>query len=220
MTAGTRKAATLLASLPGPLASRLLEHLTPTQAAAVKKLAESSTPTAEMDRKRTLDEFFQLLAESTRTRSSGQSHRVDNAGPSVPPFHFLAPLPPSAILRLLKDELPQPQAAVIAQLPGPLSAEILALMTEERRCQVIRRLGALGVVSEVALADLADMMASILKRRMPVQADATARSGDILDQILASSSGTVHQMLAESIREYRGTVDRNADETKSSPGCP
>ena len=220
MTAGIRKAATLLASLPGPLASRLLEHLSPRHAAAVKELVESSAQTAETDRKRTLDEFFQLLSELKQTRSSEKRQRVDNAGPTVPPFHFLVPLPPSAILRLLKDELPQTQAAVLAQLPGLLSAEILALLTQERRIQVIRRLGSLGVVSEVALADLADVMATILKRRMPVWADAMPRSGDILDQILTSSSGAVHRVLAESIREYRRAADQPADGTKSSPGCP
>lgn len=214
MTAGIRKAATLLASLPGPLASRLISQLSPKHAEAIRVYVDQEPVPSDQMRKRTLDEFFRLLAKDDTSETPARKLRVDAAAPQVAPFHFLAPLPPSVIVRLLQDELPQTQAAVLAQLPKHVAAESLALFAEERRTQVIRRLANMGEVSEVALAEVAAVMAKVLHRRMPVRRQQSPSSGDLLDQILASSSGPVRRILADSIRDYRGGKDSdNASST-------
>ena len=200
-----QKAALMLSSLPRPLAAQLLEQIPSRQVAVIRRMAdETSRPNPEA-RKQAIAEFLRRTKRPEKSNSAPR-RRLDSPTTPMPSFRFLTPLPSSEILTLLAEELPQTQAAILSHLPVPLAAEVLALLPKKRRLQIVRRLAGGGAISPMARAEMAEVISQVLCRRSEVGPGMTPESSGFLDQLLAHSTGAIHQILAESIQQSGATA--------------
>ncbi|MDG2385549.1 MAG: hypothetical protein P8N76_28025 [Pirellulaceae bacterium] len=195
-----QKAALMLSSLPCPLASQLLDQIPAKQVAVIRRMADESKRPSREDRKLAINEFLRLTKRQKKTKSAPRT-RIDPPATQMPPIHFLTPRPASEIIGLLGEELPQTQAAILSHLPASLAAEVLALLPKKRRLQIVRRLSGGGTISPLVRAEMAEVISQLLCRRLPVGPGMTRSSSEFLDQLLANSTGAIHQILAESIQQ-------------------
>ena len=157
MVADIRKVALLMSCLPRPLAESLIERLPEEYSETLHHCLEELTDVDEIHRQRVIREFLNASQPTSRRR-----YRVDDAHPQPTTFHFLIPVPPEKIVKLLQDEMLQTQAVVLSQLPSAVTDKVLALMPEDRRTQVAQRLECLPAVPDAAMKDIAEVYAGLV----------------------------------------------------------
>jgi len=168
---GPEKTALLLLLLEEPEAAGLLARLEPGEVEMVGRamlsVAEASPATIDT----LLDE---VLAISRQTVSVGEGAATvrdlfgralgeDRAGGMIdrlgeearaPLFERLQWLEPYAIASLLEGEHPQAQAVILAHLPGPRAAQVLARLPVASQSELVRRIATLGPVAPHAMESL------------------------------------------------------------------
>ena len=98
---------------------------------------------------------------------------MDAAEPAEPLFHFLHPLEPAEIARLIGRELPRTQAIILTQLSPPRAAEVLAQLPDSQRVELVRELATVENATPAALPEIAQALRQIVapvarQRRSPV----------------------------------------------------
>ena len=177
---GLTDAAILLMSLGEDDASQIFKHLTPKE---VQKIGETIAATRSVPRER-LDEVIVRFAGATQGQSlfrtdtgdyvRGVLQRAlgqDKAGmllgrilepDALPGIENLKWMDPVAVAEMLRGEHPQIVAAIVVHLDADQAADIVRLLPDGLRSEVLYRVATLESIQPAALEDLNE----VLKRLM------------------------------------------------------
>ena len=177
---GLTDAAILLMSLGEDDASQIFKHLTPKE---VQKIGETIAATRSVPRER-LDEVIVRFAGATQGQSlfrtdtgdyvRGVLQRAlgqDKAGmllgrilepDALPGIETLKWMDPVAVAEMLRGEHPQIVAAIVVHLDADQAADIVRLLPDGLRSEVLYRVATLESIQPAALEDLNE----VLKRLM------------------------------------------------------
>lgn len=95
-------------------------------------------------------------------------------------FDFLANAPMKALAEQIKDEHPQTVAVIMGQLSTEQAAELLALLPEKTRNEVLKRSGSISAVSEEAMAQIGELLKSAMSAVKTDDGEAPERIADII----------------------------------------
>lgn len=93
-----------------------------------------------------------------REKATGLVNAVFRSGS----FDFLKTAPMQSLADLLRDEHPQTVAAVMGQLSNEQAAELLAMLPEGMRNEVLRRCGSIGAVPQETMAEIGEALEEAL----------------------------------------------------------
>jgi flagellar motor switch protein FliG len=233
---GVERAAILLLTLGEDEAAQVLKHLEPREVDAVSAMMArlGNVPT---ERIATVLEAFRERVEGSgpippdgaeyvkkvlgtlfgkqRAELMVERMLVGSGGSSG--IEALRWMDPRTIMQIIGDEHPQVIASVLSQIDGRLSAQILPMLPEKMRTDVLLRIAALEELPQNALSELDQ----IIGKRASSGAQTTARKvggtravADIINAMDRDSSDTVMQQLEaenselhQKIREMLFTFD-------------
>lgn len=109
-------------------------------------------------------------------------------------FDFLANAPMRSLADQIKDEHPQTVAVIMGQLSTEQAAELLALLPEKTRNEVLKRSGSISAVSEEAMAEIGGLLKAAMSS---VKADDGEAPERIADIISLSAKQEADAMLAD-----------------------
>ena len=177
---GVEDAAILLMSLGEEDASEVLKHMTPKE---VQRLGECIAKMKAVPHDR-VDKVLSRFNEQTSTESmlvndSDEYVRAvlrkalgdDKAnllidrilqGSDTSGIEGLKWMEPSSVADLLRNEHPQIVAAVLVHLEADQGAEVLKLLTERQRNEILLRIATLDGIQPLALKDLNEVMSKVL----------------------------------------------------------
>jgi len=95
-------------------------------------------------------------------------------------FDFLKTAPMQGLADLIREEHPQTVAVVMGQLSTEQAAELLALLPEKTRNEVLKRSGSISVVSEEAMAQIGEMIQAAMGSVKKNDGEAPERIADII----------------------------------------
>jgi len=170
---GRSRAAILLMTLGEQPASEIIRHLTPKE---VQQLGVAITNIRTVSRQEvtsTLDEFLSLVIEQTplgigtedylrnalgmtlgKDKAQSLINRILSGQKLVSGIESLGWMDAEAIARVIGSEHPQIIAIVIAHLESQQAAEVLNLLPDSKRPDLIRRIATLESVPPSALTEL------------------------------------------------------------------
>lgn len=214
---GLTDAAILLMSLGEEDASQIMKHLTPKE---VQKLGETIATTRSVSRER-LDEVILRFAGATTGQSlfrtdtgdyvRGVLQRAlgqDKAGmlierileqDALPGFENLKWMDPVAVAEMLRGEHPQIVAAIVVHLDADQAADIVRLLPDQQRSEVLYRVATLESIQPAALEDLNEVLARLMAggaRPRVAQMGGTKPAADMINLLGAG----VDSAVLESIR--------------------
>jgi flagellar motor switch protein FliG len=150
---GAKLSAKVMRHLPDDLVERLtfaissMERITPEMR---QQITESLIREVEVHRQFNfggVDFARQVLSQAVgRERAEQLLSRVTHRD-SERPFDFLADIEPIQIARFLQEEHPQTIALILAHLPPLVSARVFSSLPEERRTEVVNRIGMMDRIS-------------------------------------------------------------------------
>jgi flagellar motor switch protein FliG len=177
---GLTDAAILLMSLGEDDASQILKHLSPKE---VQKIGETIASTRAVSRER-LDEVIMRFAGATTGQSLFRSDTGDYVRgvlqralghekasmvigrileeDALPGIENLKWMDPVAVAEMLRVEHPQIIAAVLAHLDPDQAADILRLLPEAPRADVMFRVATMQTIQPAALEDLNEVLARLM----------------------------------------------------------
>jgi flagellar motor switch protein FliG len=153
-TAGIRKAAVVLSSLPEKQAVGLLGQMTAAEAAAVRGEMAGLDRLGPRRRQAVLQEFA-ARATASHDRCETASGRDSSA------FQLLHGMETEDLLALLADEHPQTVALVLSHLPADQAAKALGAMPPEPQAPLMRRI---AMMDEPSLEIIRDVEEAIRRR--------------------------------------------------------
>lgn len=177
---GLENAAILLMSLGEEEASEVFKHLAPKE---VQRLGETISRMKAVSRDRVesvLDDFERLAAnehllvadsneyvKSVLRKALGEDKAnllIDRIlqGSDVTGIESLKWMDPSSVAELLRNEHPQIVAAILVHLDFDQAAEVLKLIPERQRNEVLVRIATLDGIQPLALRDLNEVMSKVL----------------------------------------------------------
>jgi flagellar motor switch protein FliG len=109
-------------------------------------------------------------------------------------FDFLANAPMRSLADQIKDEHPQTVAVIMGQLSTEQAAELLALLPEKTRNEVLKRSGSISAVSDEAMAEIGGLLKAAMSS---VKADDGEAPERIADIISLSAKQEADAMLAD-----------------------
>lgn len=109
-------------------------------------------------------------------------------------FEFLKTAPMQSLADLLKEEHPQTAAVVMGQLSSEQAAELLALLPEKTRGEVLKRSGSISEVSREAMTEIGLVLGEALSAAKDGDTAAPERIADIIS---FSSKSEADAMLAD-----------------------
>lgn len=95
-------------------------------------------------------------------------------------FDFLAKAPMRSLADQIKDEHPQTVAVIMGQLSTEQAAELLALLPEKTRNEVLKRSGSISAVSEEAMAEIGELLKAAMSSVKAGDGEAPERIADII----------------------------------------
>ncbi len=216
---GLQDAAILLMSLGEIEASEVFKHLSPKE---VQKLGEAIAKTKSISRERAdgvVEKFTDIAAShSLLVADSGDYVRTvlkralgdDKAamlidrilqGGDVSGIESLKWMDSISVAELLRSEHPQIVAAILVHLDFDQGAEILKLMTERQRNEVMLRIATMEGIQPSALKDLNEVLFQVLSGTDRVRKSSLGgvkTAAEMINLLGAKIEGTV----VESIRSY------------------
>ncbi len=179
-------------------------------------------PPAEEDVKKLLKEFRNMMTQGGIFANVNETlHDIfvskfgDDQGPRIleevrvnaqveSPFKGLIGVPFGDLERILSEEHPQVQAAVLANIGPDLAAGVLGVMEEERRAGMVKRIATMKPPPPRVLRDIADMFiekTSKLPRFEDISQDGPDPSVKTAADILNAATGNTNEGLLERIEE-------------------
>ena len=216
---GLQDAAILLMSLGELEASEVFKHLSPKE---VQKLGEAIAKTKSISRERAdgvVEKFTDIAAShSLLVADSGDYVRsvlkralgddkaamlIDRIlqGGDVSGIESLKWMDSISVAELLRSEHPQIVAAILVHLDFDQGAEILKLMTERQRNEVMLRIATMEGIQPSALKDLNEVLFQVLSGTDRVRKSSLGgvkTAAEMINLLGAKIEGTV----VESIRSY------------------
>ncbi len=202
-TPSIRDVALLLSCLPAIEAERVLRRLDPQQADAVRQQQSSFADSSSSEAGSVVRRF---LCQAGKSTSKVRHHRIDAASATPPSFHFLARLAAGDVASLIGNELPQAQAAVLAQLTPGFAAEILTHLPQAKQVATVRQLALFDVGSPPpALRDLAHCLRQIIANRPRDEVEQPVGK-HLLGKMLAQARGSTREKLTATFERSGPTV--------------
>jgi len=216
---GIEKSAILLLTLGEEAAAAVLKHLAPRE---VQKLGEAMAAMKSVTRENiggVLGEFHKAAGERTSLgmdsdeyirsvlnkalggdKASGLIDRILRGG-DVSGIEGLKWMDAPSAAELIKNEHPQIIATILVHLERDQASEILGLMTERTRNDVVLRIATLDGIQPSALKELNDVLTKLLSgnnnlKKSPMGGVRTAA------EIMNFMPGTVEGTVMENIRGY------------------
>lgn len=178
--AGLEKAAILMMSLGEQEAAEVFKHLAPKE---VQRLGETIARMKSVTRERVdgvIDDFERLAASELLLVADNNEYvknvlrkalgdekgnllidRILN-GSDVTGIESLKWMEPQSVAELMRNEHPQIVAAILVHLDFDQAAEVLQLLTERQRNEVMVRIATLDGIQPMALRDLNEVMSKVL----------------------------------------------------------
>ena len=178
--AGLEKAAILMMSLGEQEAAEVFKHLAPKE---VQRLGETIARMKSVSRERVdgvIDDFERLAASELLLVADNNEYvknvlrkalgdekgnllidRILN-GSDVTGIESLKWMEPQSVAELMRNEHPQIVAAILVHLDFDQAAEVLQLLTERQRNEVMVRIATLDGIQPMALRDLNEVMSKVL----------------------------------------------------------
>jgi flagellar motor switch protein FliG len=163
-----RKAAVMLASLPGEAAALLLEKLDPMQAKIVSEEIGRIGKIDGTQQDEILDEFTNAISRP-QSVASDRLQALQNIRRQIGavPFRFLHHVDSQSLISLLIDEQPQTIALVACHLPSAQAAGLIAGLSGDQQLAVIRRLAAIQDINPEIIQDVErGLIASVMNQQM------------------------------------------------------
>jgi flagellar motor switch protein FliG len=170
---GRSRAAILLMALGEKPASEIIKHLTPKEVQLIGIAIANIKTVSRQEVTATLEDFLTHVIEQTplgigteeylrnalgmtlgKEKAQSLINRILSGQKLVSGIESLGWMDAEAIARVLRNEHPQIIAIVIAHLESEQAAEVLALMPDAKRADLIRRIATLGSVPPSALSEL------------------------------------------------------------------
>ncbi|MBN9412056.1 MAG: flagellar motor switch protein FliG [Burkholderiaceae bacterium] len=214
---GLTDAAILLMSLGEDDASQVLRHLSPKE---VQKIGETIAATRTVPRDR-LDEVIARFAGATKGQSLFRSDTGDyvrgvlqralghdKAGmlierilepDALPGIENVKWMDPVAVAEMLRGEHPQIVAALVVHLDADQAADIVRLLPDAQRNEVLYRVATLESIQPAALDDLNEVLARLMGANAAPRAQLRGGTKPAADMINLLGSGNDSAVL-ESIR--------------------
>jgi flagellar motor switch protein FliG len=191
---GTERAAILLLTLGEQTAASVLRHMDVTE---VQRLGSAMASLTDVPRERVAEVLGELLVAVQRKTSIGigtgdylrkvlteslGERRAGNLlgrilkGRESSGIDALKWMDPRTVAEVIKNEHPQIVATILAHLPGPQSAEVLARFTPAEQAEIATRVARLDEVPETALQELDAIVERQTKQAVAVR---TTRLGGI-----------------------------------------
>jgi flagellar motor switch protein FliG len=202
MLDGAEKTALLLLLLEEPEAASLLARLEPGEVERVGRAMLSVAEASPAAIDTLLDEVLDIARETVAVgegpptvrdlfgralgdeRAGGMIERLGDEA-RLPLFERLQWLEPFAIASLLEGEHPQAQALILAQLPGPRAAQVLARLPQALQPDLVRRVATLGPVTphllEMLDHGLAERIAAARPRQPVTDLGGMKRAADLIN---------------------------------------
>ncbi|MCG2841964.1 flagellar motor switch protein FliG [Sandaracinobacter sp. RS1-74] len=202
MLSGAEKTALLLLLLEEPEAAQLLARLEPAEVEAIGRAMLSVAEASPAAIDALLDEVLDIARDTVAVgegsptvrdlfgralgeeRAGGMIERLGDDARS-PLFERLQWLEPYAIASLLEGEHPQAQALILAQLPGPRAAMVLARLPADCQPDLVRRIATLRPVTphaaEALDAALAERIATARPRQPLTGLGGMQRAADLIN---------------------------------------
>jgi flagellar motor switch protein FliG len=195
--ASMRRIAIVLASLPEPVAQRLLGSLQADSQRQVRAAINSLADVDPLERRRALDGFALSLRQGNSNTSTssdaaelvfsrnaveGLSERSSSvSSEKSKPLDFLKDVDDDELLLHLTGELPQTLAIILASISPSQAARVLPRLDVHVRLEAMRRMANLQEIP----TELVDDIGNQLRRRLIPKGGTTAAGRRALDAILA-----------------------------------
>lgn len=167
------KVAVLMVLLAPDASARLLQSMEEEQIKAVSAAMCSLGEIPREVREKVLDEFYETVHKAEDTFFAGpdsvklilqnavgreKATGLVNAIFRSSAFDFLKTAPMKSLAGLLESEHPQTAAVVLGQLSNEQAAELLSLLPEKMRGEVLKRTGAISEVSLEAMEQIGKVL--------------------------------------------------------------
>ncbi|MEM9586350.1 MAG: flagellar motor switch protein FliG [Planctomycetota bacterium] len=168
---GLRKAAILLMSMPTKTAANIIGRLPPRLIEAISIKIAQTESVGGNEQEIVIAEFLTSKASSIYASPGGlerakelikeamgrdAAEMIGNLQQTIEsmPFGFIKKVDSQTLLQFIGDEHPQTIALLLAHVPGPYAAEVLAGLDPEKQFEVIRRVASMGRTSPDAVNEL------------------------------------------------------------------
>lgn len=198
-----REAAVLLSCLPSRYVARVLSRLSPADARALRQQLADLTESSSAERARVLRQFLQDTRQPAR---HANYRRWDPAETGPPAFHFLQPLAPAEIARLIHEELPRTQAVILAHLNPQMATDVLSHLPASQRTEVVQQLASLDGQAISAVPDLAHALRQMVVRNRTRTA-LNQGGKQLLARMVDSAQGASRQVLVKALQESGFVAD-------------
>ncbi|MCB9834127.1 MAG: hypothetical protein H6807_16820 [Planctomycetes bacterium] len=233
---GVEKVAILFRVLGTDFAKPMCEKMRPEEISRVGEamVRFEQSPPKEEEVKKLLHEFRSMMTQGGIFANVNETlHDIfvskfgEDQGPRIleevrvnaqveSPFKGLQGVPFADLERILSEEHPQVQAAVLANIGPELAAGVLGVMDEERRAIMVKRIATMKPPPPRVLRDIADMFiekTSKLPRFQEVAKDGPDPSIKTAADILNAASGSTNEGLLERIEEEKPDLAETIRET-------
>lgn len=227
---GLNNAAIFLMSLGEEEAAEVFKHLSPKE---VQKLGETIAHMRSVSREK-VDEVVNKFSDAAAAQSllvsdTGNYVRAvlkralgdDKAGllidrilqgGDVSGIESLKWMDPLSVAELLRNEHPQIVAAIVVHLEADQAADVLKLMTERQRNEVLVRVATLDGIQPMALKDLNEVMSKVLaggERMKKANLGGVKSAAEILNLLGSAVETSVLDFVRESDAELAQKIMDN-----------
>jgi len=204
---GSLKAAILVQSLGKEASQEIINRLSSTERGLIKShLSRMGMISPDLVEK-VAAEFTQMVGIGRRSQmknapipGKGQTMEEPEEEEIVSNIDAIQSLEPERLTALIKDELPQTIAIILAHIKTELASEVLSILPEKIQADVSMRISNLDKVSSVMVEEIDKVFGELLKDR---RATRTQKAGgvDRLAEILNQIDGSSGQMILDEIEE-------------------
>jgi flagellar motor switch protein FliG len=226
---GSSRAAILLMALGEKPASEVMKHLTPKEVQQIGTAITNLKTVTRRDVTTTLDEFLRAVIEQTPLgigtedylrntlgmtlgKDKGQKlfNRILSGQNLVTGLEALRWMDAEGITRIIRGEHPQIVAIVIAHLDAEQAAQVLALLPDSKRPDLIRRIATLGSVPPSALSELDEIIDEKVTDNpnlLSAQIGGIGKAADILNLVQASVGTEILDTIMQQDRDLGVSLD-------------
>ena len=227
-----RKAAVLIASLDSATADRLLDQMSPKQAAAVRNAVMDLQNISDDESSAVISEFMgreskpspepkgveldpSLATAIDSNRYSETSRPTYTPAKQSPPFRFLHEAAGEMLSDFLQGEHPQTIALVLAHLPPERAAEVLVSFDGPTQANVLRRVADLDETDRDVIHEVERILERHVSKHLQVVERRTAGMATV-QAILNATERSDRAAVLQNLSQHQSTVAQSLEETDGS----
>lgn len=220
---GSCQAAILLMALGEEEAAGVLKHMKPDEVQALGEAMNAINGVSQQQIGDTLDQFVNCVRnesslglesasyfKSTLTRALGKdraSNVLSRMGPQDDDQGLTALkwMDPRVVAKLIRNEHPQIMATVLSQLPRDKAGDVLDLLPDSKRADIVMRIVKLDKLHPAALADLNEVIQELFENNASIEI-AGMGGVQVAAEILNGVSKETEEKILDAIEEADGEV--------------